>query len=255
MTISLASVTSGESPMPPRSLVYGVHGIGKTTFGASAPNPIFLRTEDGLGTIDAPTFPLLKTFDDVMEAVGVLYSEEHDFQTAIIDSADHLEPLVWAQACKDNGWASIEAPGFGKGYVAALDLWRVLLDGLSALRAERCMSVVLIAHSKIKRFDNPETEPYDRYQPKLHDGASALLQEWADCVLFANYRVATVKAETGFSKKVTRAVGQGDRLLHTQERPAFLAKNRYDLPDSIPMDWASFAAGIPYFNQVEANNG
>ena len=131
--------------------------------------------------------------------------------------------------------------------MAALEFWRAFLDGLNALRDERGMAVILIAHSEIRRFDSPETEPYDRYQPKLHARASALLREHVDAVLFANYRVSTVRAEVGFNKKVARAVGNGDRLLHTAERPAFLAKNRFGLQEQLPLDWAALAAGIPFY--------
>lgn len=250
MTISLANVKTNVAHTPPMTLIYGTHGVGKTTFVASAPNPIFIQAEDGLGMLEVPTFGVLKSFDHIMEAIGSLYSEKHNYQTLGIDSADHLEPLIWAQACKDNGWANIEAPGYGKGYVAALDLWRSLLDGLIALREERGMSVFIIAHSEVKRYDAPDSEPYDRYIPKLHKGAAALLQEVSDIVLFATYRMQTVKSEVGFGKKVTRAVGGGDRVLYTEERPAYLAKQRYNLPPAIPMDWAQFAAGVPYYKTL-----
>jgi hypothetical protein len=247
MALSLASVRRGEPRRPPRIVVYAPHGVGKTTLAASAPNPIFLQTEDGLGEIDAATFGLLKSFDEVMEAIGSLYTEEHDFQTLVIDSVDWMEPLVWAQVCKDNNWLNIEQPGYGKGYAAATDVWRTLFDGLNALRDEKGMTIIMIAHADVKRFDSPETEPYDRYQIKLHQRASALLQEHVDCVFFANYRVSTVKTDAGFNKKVVRGVGGGERLLYTTERPAFLAKNRYSMPDNLPMEWEAVAANIPFF--------
>jgi hypothetical protein len=158
---------------------------------------------------------------------------------------DWLEPLVWAKACRDNGWHSIEDAGYGKGYVAALNLWRQYIDGLNALRDDRGMTVVQIAHTDIKRFDSPEHDPYDRYVIKLHARAAALLQEHSDVVLFANYRISTVKADVGFNKKVSRAVGSGERVIHTVERPAFLAKNRYDLPDTLPLEWSAFAQVMP----------
>lgn len=255
MTITLSNVRSGTPSVPPLVMVYGTHGVGKTSWAASAPNPIFIQTEDGLGMIGAPTFGLLKTYDEIMEAVGALFTEDNDYKTVILDSADHLEPIIWGQACKDNNWANIEAPGYGRGYVAALDLWRTLIDGLRALRDERKMTVILIAHSKIERFESPETEAYDRYSPKMHKGASALLQEAMDAVLFANYRVNTIKSDAGFGKKVTRAIGAGDRVLYTEERPAFLAKQRYNLPPSIPMTWDDFAAGVPYFNKQTGKKG
>jgi hypothetical protein len=245
MAISLSSLMKSTAPAPPRILTHGVAGIGKTTFASQADRPVVVQTEDGLGNIKVPHFPLAKSFDAVMGALAALYSEPHDYKTVVVDSVDWLEPLVWARACKDNNWGSIEEPGYGKGYVAALDLWRQYLDGLNALRDERRMTVIQIAHTDIKRFDSPEHEPYDRYVIKLHARAAALLQEHSDVVLFANYRISTVKSDVGFNKKVTRALGSGERVLYTAERPAFLAKNRYGLPDVLPLDWQAFAAAMP----------
>ncbi|MDT8263599.1 ATP-binding protein [Roseomonas sp. DSM 102946] len=247
MAISLASLQRGGETRPPRILVYGVAGVGKTQLAADAPNPVFLQTEDGLGRIDAATFGLLRSFDAVMEALGSLYTEEHDHQTVVLDSLDWLEPLVWQHTAQAHNQPDIESFGYGKGYLAALDTWRSFLDGVNALRDERGMGVILIAHAEIRRFDSPETEPYDRYQPKLHRGASALVQEHVDAVLFANYRVSTLKSDVGFNKKVVRGVSGGDRLLHTAERPAFLAKNRFGLPETLPLSWPELAAGIPFY--------
>lgn len=252
MPISLANVRSGQAQKPPRILVYGTHGVGKTSFAASAPNPIFLQLEDGLGQIDAPTFGLLKTFDEIMEAIGSLYSEDHDFQTLVIDSLDWAEPAVWTQVCTVNKWDNIEQAGYGKGYIAALDAWRMIFDGLNALRDEKNMTIVMIAHSDVKRFDSPETEPYDRFQIKLHKSASALVQEHVDCVFFANYRVSTIKTEVGFKKTVVRGVGGGERLLYTNERPGFLAKNRYAMPNTLPMSWEAVAEHIPFLGGTAA---
>jgi len=227
--------------------VHGVAGVGKTTFAAGSEKPVVVPTEDGLGTLDVPHFPLARKFEDVMEALAALYSERHDFKTVVIDSVDWLEPLIWARTCQDNGWPSIEEPGYGKGYVAALGHWRDYLEGLNALRNERGVTVIQIAHTEIRRFDSPEHEPYDRYVIKLHARAAPLLQEHSDVVLFANYRISTVKADVGFNKKVTRALGSGERVLYTAERPAFLAKNRFGLPDSLPLSWEAFAAAMPHF--------
>ena len=250
MAIDIRSIlTSTTALTPPRILVHGVAGIGKTTFAAAAPASVFLCTEDGLGTLQATHFPLAKTFDEVMESLAALYTESHAFETVVIDSVDWLEPLIWQKACQENGWKDLEQAGYGKGYVAALDYWRQYLEGLNALRDERGMTVIQIAHTDIKRFDSPEHEPFDRYVIKLHARAAALLQEHSDVVLFANYRISTVKSDVGFNRKVTRALGSGERVLYTAERPAFLAKNRYGLPDSLPLSWAAFAEAMPHFRK------
>ena len=249
----LAKVTSGGAVKPPILMVYASHGLGKTTLGASTPSPIFIQTEDGLGLLTAPTFGLLKTYDEVMQAIGELYGEEHDYKTLVVDSLDWLERIVWAQACKDNGWKSIEDAPYGKGYIAALDLWLVLIDGLNALRNERGMTVLMLAHSMIVKFAAPDTDAYDRFTPKLHKAASALIQEAADCVFFCSYRISTIKTDAGFNKTVTRAVGGGERVLYTEERPAFLAKQRFNMPPSIPMTWNAIAEHIPALanNQIQ----
>jgi hypothetical protein len=106
------------------------------------------------------------------------------------------------------------------------------------------MCVILLAHCQIKRFDSPETEPYDRYQPKLQERANAILREWVDALLFANYKTIVKKDDVGFNKTSNRGISSGERLLYTAERPAYMAKNRYGLPESLPMSWESFAQAI-----------
>ncbi|WP_085440276.1 ATP-binding protein [Magnetofaba australis] len=237
MATTLQSLNRAQDRRPPRIVKYGVAGVGKTTLAAGAPNPVFILTEDGLGQIQATSFPIARSYWDVMGALDALLNESHDFATVVVDSLDWLEPLIWAEVCAQQNVRNIEEIGYGKGYAFALDLWRAYLEKLNRLRDEKNMVVIQIAHSVIKRFDSPEHDPYDRYEIKLHAKASALIQEHSDCVLFANYRISTTKTDVGFKKKVNRAVGDGERVLYTQERPAFLAKNRYNLPLELPMDW------------------
>jgi hypothetical protein len=241
MAFNLASIQTGKRLIAPRIFIYGVHGIGKSSFGAGAPDPIFIRTEDGLGTIDVPTFPIAKSSNDVLEAIGSLYSEEHNYKTVVLDSTDWLENMLLSEMDAQYDGKELS---YGKGAVILANRWRALLDGFNALRNERSMAVVLIAHTEIKRFDSPETEPYDRYQPKLATRSSALIQEWADCVLFTNYRTMVKKEDVGFDKKVARGITTGERLIYTSETPAYYAKNRYSLPPNMKLSWADFAAAL-----------
>ncbi|TET34883.1 MAG: ATP-binding protein [Planctomycetota bacterium] len=183
----LGQIQKGREPRPRRVMLYGTHGIGKSTFGSMSQKPIFLQTEDGLGEIDCEKFPIAETFDQVMATLSELYSEKHSYRTVVIDSLDWLERLIWADVCQKRMIESIEDIGYAKGYTFALTQWREFLEGLTALRNERGMMVILIAHAKIERFENPETESYDRYVPRLHKLASAVVQEWCDEVLFATY--------------------------------------------------------------------
>lgn len=241
MAFNLNSIKRSTGIKAPRVMIYGPHGLGKTTFGAGAPNPIFIITEDGLGRLEIDHFPLATAFQEVLDAIGTLYLDDHNFSTVVIDSLDWLDNLIWADIHATHQEKDL---AYGKGAVIAAGYWRQILEGLNALRDERGMAVVLIAHTEIKRFDSPETEPYDRYRPKLQERSSALIQEWCDAVLFCNYRVITKETEVGFNKEVRRGVTTGERLMYTTEKPAYLAKNRYGLPDSLPLSWESFATSI-----------
>ena len=237
--MTLSSIITKHEPLPPRIVLYGPHGIGKTSFGVSAPSPIVIRTEDGLGTLQVPAFPMAAHYTDVIGAIETLYRETHGFQTVVLDSLDWLEPLVWSQTALEGGKTAIEDFGFGKGYKYADEYWQRILDGLNALRGKG-MTVICLAHANIKRFDAPDTEPYDRYQIKLHERASSLVQEWADVVGFAHYEIHTVETDVGFNKKVQRGVGVGNRILSVEERPAYYAKNRFALPADLPLSWNAF---------------
>lgn len=248
---------TNKTSKPPRILIYGISKVGKSSFGALADKPIFIQTEDGLDAINTDCFPLAKTFQDVMENLSFLATKEHDFKTVVIDSLDWMEPLVWQQACTEGGKKNIEDFGYGKGYVQALNVWREYIEAINFLREERGMTVIQIAHSQIKKFENPETDAYDRYEIKLHKSASSLMMEHSDIILFANYYVGIKKEEKGMSKEGRkRAVGTGERVLYTEERPSFMAGNRYGLPAEIPFDktggyWNTIAEYVPYYNTTE----
>jgi len=245
-------IVMGGTIKAPKIIIYGVPGIGKTTWAADAPKPIFSITEDGIGKNKVPHFPLAMDYDTVLDQVGWLYEEKHDYETFVLDGLDFLEPLVWDHVSLQHGKENIEDFGYQKGYTFAADAWRTLLQGLDALRDEKGMAIILIAHSDIKRFESPETEPYDRYALRLHKKAAAMISDWSDAILFANYKVFTQKTEAGFNKTIVRGTGRGDRVLYTEERPAYNAKNRYALPHELKLDWAAFAEAL---TEEEEDNG
>lgn len=241
MAFDLSSIRRGQDIRPPRIFIYGVEGIGKTTFAAGAPSPIFIQTEDGQGALDVARFPMASSVDDVRAALTTLYTEDHAFGTVVLDSADWLEQII-AKDVESKHEAKDLA--YGKGALKQAEIWQELLAGFNALRNDRGMAVVLIGHSQIKRFDSPETEPYDRYTPKLQERSNALVREWADAVLFANYRTVIKKEDAGFNKTHARGIGTGERLLHTAEKPAYMAKNRYAFPESLPLSWQAVSDAI-----------
>lgn len=241
MAISLESIRRGGSDRAPIVLLHGGPGIGKTTFASCAPDGVFIRTEDGLGNLDVAAFPVAETYDDVIDALGALY-EPHSYRSVVLDSTSALEPMIWAKVAAEHEKKSIEDLGYGKGYVLALNYWQEVMAALRGLAARGIMPI-LIAHSDIVRFDSPETEPYDRYQIKLHKRAFQLLYEQCDVIGFANTPVMVRKADADAKKG--RGIAKGERLLYLVEKPAFVAKNRYDMPESIPLVWDAFAAYLP----------
>ena len=237
----LGQVHRGKRPAARRVLLYGVQGIGKSTFGAMAPDAIFLPTEDGQDDIECAKLPVVTSFEQAITALSELYSEPHDFRTLVVDSLDWLERIIWAEVCSKKHVANIEDIGYGKGYAFAIDLWREFIAGLSALRNDRGMMIILIAHSKIEKFQNPEGSDYDKYQPRLHKTAAAIVQEWCDEVLFDTYKTFTAEVKAEFNKTIAKGLGGTDRVMRTTERPAHMAKNRLGLPDELPFSWDSYA--------------
>ena len=239
----LASISKTKRMRAPKIVIAGPGKIGKTTFASLAPGSVGILTEDGADAVDAVAFPLCKSLADVHGAIGILLNKDHDFQSVFIDSLDWLEPLVNAHVCEANKWASIESPGYGKGYIAAAEEWRRLLQTLDALRARKNMAIILIAHDKIKRFESPLSDGYDQYTLKLHDRASALVMEWADVIGWANYQVVTTESDTGYGNTETKARTTGKRVLHVEPHPAHMGGNRFGLKN-MPLSWDAFAAAL-----------
>ena len=249
MALSLESLVRKKSDKPARIVIYGVPGVGKTSLAAEFPDAIFLQTEEGSGNLELTTFTEepFSLFSQIEEAIELLYSGEHSFKTVVVDSLDWLEPLVWAEACRKNGWKSIEDPGYGKGYIEADVVWRRLIAGMNALRDHRGMTVIYLAHEEIKTFSDPERDSYDRYRLRLHKRAADIVVEAADVVGFMNYVTMIKREKGGFGKETAKATGAGQRALFLNERPAFTAKNRFDMPDQVLINRGQgYAALAPY---------
>ena len=234
MAFKLSDIKKKIEKKAPRILIHATAGIGKTTLAASIPGVIFIQTEDGLaGVSDVPHFPLAKSYDDVISALHELANNETEFKALAVDSVDWLESLIWAKVCENEKVDSIDNIAYGKGYKLAILLWEKYIDYLNQLRNEKNMIIMQLAHTSIKTFYPPDGESYDRYEIALHKSASAKLQEHSDIVLFGNYDVNLVKSQGKMGKQEKRAVSSGERKLWTQEKPAWLAKNRYGMDECI----------------------
>lgn len=267
MAISLASISKTKHSTPPRIVVHGGEKTGKSTFFAggtvntssgqvtldSAPNPIFIQTEDGLKGVDTNAFPLANAYQEVVDALSVLVQEQHDFKTVVIDSADWLERLIHQAVIEScnldvRGIKTMETAhgGYGKAYSVALSYWKQILQGLDYLNTNKGMIVGVICHSVVVPFNDPMAEPYDRFEMKLHQpkkgtGARDLLCEWADILGFAQNKTMVRRTKTAEGKEISRGSTIRGQLnqLHLIGNAAYVAGNRYNLPETIDLSWVA----------------
>lgn len=237
-------VTKGRVWRPRRILLYGQHGVGKSTFAAGSPAPVFLDCEDGLGDLDVAKTPVLKSYADVLGAISYLNQSLDKFETVVVDTVDWVQSLIFAHVAQQQKKGNIEEIGYGKGYAMAETVWRELLTHLDSLRAAG-KHVLLLAHAKIARFESPDSASYDRYEPDLHKVGSAVIQEWCDEVFFASFRIFVRTEDQGFNRERAIAQGGKERFIRTNESASALAKSRLGLPDELPMQWAALAQFIP----------
>jgi hypothetical protein len=245
MTSLLATIQKTKHETPPRILIHGSEKSGKSTFSASAPKPIFIRTEDGLNGIDADAFPLALDSETVRQQLMTLVNEEHDFKTVVLDSADWLERLVHEAVCKKEGVDNIirAGGGYGNGYTLAMNIWKAIFALLDKLNREKGMIVIVICHSRIVTVNDPLHEPYDVASLKLHtpkngNGAADMLKEWADIIGYA--RIPLLIADG----KPLSDTSTGGNILILGNSPGCLAGNRYGLPHELPLSWRAFQAAF-----------
>jgi|TARA_R110000822_G_C15175346_1_gene479759 hypothetical protein len=240
MAIDLNSIRKTTDDRPPMVTIYGTSGVGKTT-ACAIKDSVWIQTEQGEGMLELNAFPLAKSLQDVLDAVQSLIEHESDYNLLVIDSLDHLEPLIWDQLCVENKWPNIESAGYGKGYTVAVSLWRVLLTKLDELRTKRKIAIALIAHSHLRKELNGEHGDIDKYDLKINKKASSLIVETCDAVFFAKHEIVVRKEEKNFGGSRLKGTATGNRIMATAETPHFVAKNRFNLPEEIPLDWMAFA--------------
>lgn len=264
-TSRLATARKGRLQSPLRFLVYGIEGAGKSTLFAGAPDPIWLDIEDGTSRLDITRYPFRVgtqgealpdghvplSYGEVLAGIDDLTRTPHAYKTLVIDTADRLESLLWKHIVdRDNATqggklTGIESYGYGKGYQVAVDEWRSLCAKLDRLRMARGMSVVLLAHSLIRNFKNPESSDYDRYQLAVNEKAAGFLKGWSDVVGFLRFEEGASKAG---ERERARGWSTGRRMLCLSRSAAYDAKGRGGMPDELEIPaaepWAALAAAI-----------
>ena len=233
-------ITRGALKEPERIIIHGAPGIGKSSLAAQMPRPLFLDLEHGTQQLDVARVDNIATWAQLNATLHSLASEDTGFETLVIDTLDRAEWLCHQHVCELARVPSIEKVGkFGAGWTAAYEHFRGFAKRLEEIRARRRMKIILISHSKVEKVPNAAGDDFDRWTLKVNKQIAGMFYEGFDAVLFARLNTYTRTTENGR----TRGVGD-DRVIETQESPAWLAKNRYGLPKQINLDWTELAAGL-----------
>ncbi len=230
-------ILHGRQRRPITACIYGVPGVGKTTFGAASPNPLMYCLERGADHLDVSKVEAPDSWDAFLGDMRELGTSEHGYKSLVVDTLDALEPLATAAICAKHSKATLADFSWGGGYALLQQEWRLFLSTLERLRDKRGMNIILIAHEHRKALADPELGSFEMYRPKLQDKVWALTNEWCDAVLFAQFDQAMLEAKDG---QRARAIVSGRRVLRTTRGTGFVAKNRYGLEPTIDLDWKTF---------------
>jgi hypothetical protein len=244
------NITRGRIKSAIKVGIYGPEGVGKTTLAAMFPGAVFVDTEGSTKHMDVARFDPPQELGDVLEQLSWVLGHPEQVGTLVIDTVDWLEKLIFNNVCAEKKIQNIEDIGYGKGYVYAKQKMQQILEILDAIVA-RGVHVVLVCHSMIRKFEQPdEMGSYDRYMLKLNEkNIAPIVKEWLDMLLFCNYKTDVVTAADGKTKK---ARGGQKRIMYANHSACWDAKNRFGLPDEMPMEYDQIAELFGEAAPVEA---
>lgn len=230
------NIKKGPQARSLRAVIYGPEGIGKSTLASQFPDAVFVDFEQGTDTMDVARFDTPTTFDELITLLKSI-AQEDICKSVVLDTADKLENLITDHICEVNDWKNIEDPGYGKGYTYLAQKWLEVLKACDEV-VDSGKNIVIVAHAAMRKFEQPdEMGAYDRWELKLSKKTAPLIKEWADIVLFMNYKNSIVEDPKTKSKK---AVG-GKRVMYATHSPTYDAKNRFGLPDSMDANFSAIA--------------
>lgn len=235
------NISTGKVHTAVKTVIYGAEGIGKTTLAAQFPSPLFIDTEGSTKQLDIARLPAPSSWEMLMQELDFV-RDKRPCGTLVIDTVDWAEQLCIADLCAKNGKSGIEDFGYGKGWEFEKESFGKFLNKLTEV-INAGINVTLTAHAALRKFEQPdEMGSYDRWEMKLGSKTtnkiSPLIKEWADIVLFCNYKTLVVQTD----KDGKKHKAQGNRrVMYTQHHPCWDAKNRYGLPEEIPMEYAQIA--------------
>jgi len=228
----------GKSPL--KLVLYGPSGVGKTSWSSHFPKPGFIidPQEEGIRTLSEfnlcpqPVFvEEASSFENLLSLGEDIAAGEYDIQTAVFDSITGFEKLCFIHHCEeyfDGDWSTEGFYSYQKGPKQAAKVdWPRFLDVLDLIR-KAGINVVLIGHSRVKPYNNPEGADYDRFICYCDPETWSTTHRWAQGVLFYNYLVELDLSKKRGPKTKVKDDGEG-RMIYCDWSPAYDAKNWFQL--------------------------
>ena len=229
-------ISTGRISRAVKCVVYGSEGIGKSTFASHFPDPLFIDTEGGTAQMDVRRVAAPQNWGELLADIMEVAATPDLCRTLVVDTADWAESLAVAHVCLKNNVKNIESFGYGKGYTYLAEEWQRFLSACDTCITHG-INVVVVAHAKMRKQELPdETGAFDRWEMKLSRQVAPLLKEWADLLLFLNYKTTVVTTENN-----SRKAQGGRRVMYATHHPCWDAKNRFGLPDEMPLDFGQIA--------------
>ncbi len=246
------NITKGKIDSAQKVVVYGPEGVGKSTFASFFPDPTFIDTEGSTKKLDVARTPKPGSWTMILEQVRYFRDNPGKCKTLIIDTADWAERLCVEHICSKSQKSGIEDFGYGKGYTYLEEEFGRLLNLLEEV-VERGVNIVVTAHASMRKFEQPdEMGAYDRWELKLEKKTAPLLKEWADMILFANYKTYVVNVDGQGAQKGKNKAQGNKRVMYATHHPCWDAKNRHDLPEELPFEFQAIAHCIPNNTTTQA---
>jgi len=239
-------IVRGRQEAAKKVVVYGPEGIGKSTFASKFPNPVFIDIEGSTRWMEVARAPKPSSFAMLLEEIKYYIAHPTELRTLVIDTADWAERMCTEDILAAYGKKSIEDFGYGKGYVMVYEKFGEMLNLCTTLVERAGVNVVITAHAWMRKFEQPdELGSYDRWELKLGQKTGSrtapIIKEWADLLLFANYKTYVVNVDGQGSDKGKNKVQGGKRVMYTAHHVCWDAKNRFDLAEELPFDYAQIS--------------
>jgi hypothetical protein len=228
-------IVTGRKIKPVNLMIYGEHGLGKTSLPSEANNPIYVGSEEN-DEFDIARMPKVEVWKDLTDQLAWLLKEKHDYKTLVIDTVDALEQVAQKEILKQQSGKTMATAfgGYGKAYERMADMFLDIRDEyLVKLRDTKGMNIVILAHAEKSKHEDPMTNTsYDHYSTAIHKKIKPIFEDWVSAILFITWQVYKTQSNDGRE----HAVGDGSRMIYTEQRPSHVAKNRFELPYEIEFE-------------------